>query len=159
MGYEKVQYYTIQIEGRSMSEFRNFVTRMKTDPRNSVELSELNRYIERIGEKYGAEPNHFRHEDAADGLPPPYHQFIESEDPYDFGLRLYCNRLSSSIVILLNGDRKTALKAQLCPQCSPHFELARKLAKKIDKAIVEGFIEIDHEHREIVIDTEFTLSI
>ena len=123
------------------------------------ELAEVNRYIEKIGTVYGARPSQFRDEDAAEGLPPPYHQFLETDSPDDDGLRLYCIRLSVSVVILLNGDRKTALKVKDCPKCFPHFDKARKLAKKINQAIIDKAIEIDEENRDILIEDDFELSI
>ena len=149
----------MRLEGKTRSEFRDFVLRMSEDSKNRFEVAEISRYIEKIGSLYGAKQLHFRDEDAADGLPPPYHQFLETDNSKDFGLRLYCIRLSPSVVILLNGDRKTALKAKDCPRCFPHFDRARKLAKKINQAILENAIEIDEENKDILIDNDFELSI
>lgn len=159
MQFEKVHYYTVRLEGRAVNEFSDFYKRMNENEKDKVELAEINRYIEKIGEEYGAKPQHFKSEDAAERLPPPYHQFIDSDSPDDYGLRLYCIRLSHSVVILLNGDRKTALKVKDCKNCYPHFEKARRIARKINEAIVEGFAEIDEENKEFVIDEEFELSI
>lgn len=157
--FELVQYYTIRVEGRGKSEFNDFTERMRREDRNSKELAEINRYIEQIGKFYGAYGQHFRHEGAAEGLPPPYHEFLESENEQDFGLRLYCIRLSPSIVILLNGDRKTTLKAQNCDNCRKHFSLAQQVAKVINQAIADGYIEINEAEKEIDIEEDFDLSI
>ena len=157
--FEKVHYYTVRFENRELSEYRDFNIRMQQDVKNAIELAEINRYIENIGEEYGALKEHFKDEDAAERLPPPYHQFIESDDPNDFGLRLYCIRLSPTVVILLNGDRKKALKVQDCDKCFPHFDRARKIAKKINEAIVEGFIEVDSENKKINTEEDFELTI
>jgi hypothetical protein len=132
---------------------------MSIDPKDAMELAELNRYIQLIGEKYGAQPQHFKNEDAAERLPPPYHQFIESDSPNDYGLRLYCIRISPSIVILLNGNRKTALKVKDCKNCYPHFDKSRRLARKITQAIQDGVIEIDEYNKEILLETDFELEI
>lgn len=155
--FHSVQYYTVRIEGHKTSEFRDFRDRMNNDT-DRKELNEIERYIKIIGKK-GARPHHFRDEGAADGLPPPYHQFIETDDPDDYGLRLYCIRLTPSVVILLNGDRKTALKVKDCKNCYPHFELARKIANAIDKAILDGYIEINEQHKKIEIEDDFQLSV
>lgn len=156
---QKVQYYSVFLEGHDKLEFRDFQQRMSVGEKDKFELGEINRYIQKIGNRHGARPAHFRDEDAAEGLPPPYHQFLETNMFGDFGLRLYCIRLSPSIVILLNGDRKTTLKAQECANCRPHFERARRIAKQISQAILDGYIEIDEDKREMIIDRDFELFI
>jgi hypothetical protein len=161
--FSRVQYYTVYFGEAKVSEFIDFQRRMNTEA-NRLELGEINRYIERIGKEYGAQPQHFRSEDAAEALPPPYHQFIESDRSEehhgpDFGIRLYCIRLTPSIVILLNGNRKTALKVNDCSNCYPHFDRARKLARRITQAIQDGFIELDEESKEILIEDDFDLEI
>ena len=157
LAFNKVHYYSVRYEGKENSEFKDFQLRMGI--KNSIELAEINRHIENIGKKYGAYPDHFRDEGAAEGLPPPYHQFIESDDSDDYGLRLYCIRLLPSIVILMNGDRKTKLKAKECENCKPHFDKAVALAKKITEAIVSGEMEIDEEEKEIIIYEDFELTL
>ena len=158
MALKEVRYYTVHLENREFPEFYDFQVRMKQY--NGRELSELNRYIQNIGNSYGgAHQRHFKVEDAAERLPPPYHEFVDTDDPNDYGLRLYCIRLCPTIVILLNGDRKTALKVQDCNNCYPHFDLARKISKALTKAIVEGEIELDHIERKILINEDFDLTI
>lgn len=159
LSFKKVKFYTIRFNGKDLSEFREFLIRLNEDKTNQKELSEINRYIENIGERFGALPHHFRSEGAADALPPPYHQFIETESAADYGIRLYCIRLSPSIVILLNGGRKTSLKVQDCKNCYPHFERARKVALLINKLILEGFFTIDEETRKVEVEQDVELSI
>jgi hypothetical protein len=158
LAFKKVHFYSVRLEGRVNSEFRDFQLRMNQKG-NQIELAEINRHIENIGKRFGAYPKQFRDEGAADGLPPPYHEFLESDDPDDYGLRLYCIRLSPSVVILLNGDRKTNLKARLCDNCKPHFEKANALAGKITQAILDGYMEIDEDEKEIQIEEDFELTI
>lgn len=159
LNYEKVQYYTVVLEGKEMSEFRDFQQRMSVNENDRVELNEIRRYIKQIGVEWGAHPKHFKHERAAERLPPPYH-YIETEDPDDYGLRLYCIRLCNEIVILLNGARKTHRDPEQCPACGPHFKMANRIARKINKAIEEKMIRLDADNREIVIDDhEFELEI
>ena len=159
LDFRKVRYYTVLYEGHDMPEFQDFQQRMHILEKDRFEVREINRHIEIIGKKYGAYSKHFRDEDAAEGLPPPYHQFVDSGDFNDFGLRLYCIRLSPSVVILLNGDRKTSLKVKDCDNCRPHFNKAVAVAKRIDQAILDEYLEIDDENREIIIDNDFILSI
>jgi hypothetical protein len=148
----------VRLEGHTNSEFRDFNLRMGAQKKDIAELREINRYLEKIGNEYGAQVHKFRDEDADDGLPFPS-QFLESEDSYDFGIRLYCIRLSTSIVILLNGARKSALMVKDCKNCYPHFDRARRISKKLNQAILDGYVEIDEEGMEIVIDNDLELSI
>lgn len=161
MRFSRVQYYTVRkiIDENSLKpEFIDFLHRMGTTEQDRNDLSEINKYIEQIGELYGALPQHFKKEDAAERLPPPYHEFISTDVPDDFGLRLYCIRLSPAVVILLNGDRKTALKVQNCKKCYRHFDFARRLSRKIDQAIQDGMMEVDNENREILLEGDFVLT-
>lgn len=152
-------YYTVQLEGKKVSEFRDFQQRMSITERDLLDLNEIRLYVQQIGMKWGAKPRHFRKEKEAEGLPPPYH-FFETDGADDFGLRLYCIRLCDEIVILLNGDRKTHQKAQACINCKAHFELANKVARAITKAIVAKDIWLDVRKKEIVIEEEdFELNI
>ncbi|MBS1622307.1 MAG: hypothetical protein JSS80_11795 [Bacteroidetes bacterium] len=159
LAFEKVHYYTVLFEGRPYSEFRDFIIRMSKHDRDKIELAEINRYIQQIGEEYGAHKEHFKEEDAAERLPPPYHQFIETGEPDDYGLRLYCIRLTPSVVVLLNGDRKTALKVHDCKNCYMHFDRARKISKKITDAITDKFIEINDDDKKIIVDNDFEINI
>ena len=159
LAFEKVHYYTVRLDGRPDSEFKDFITRMSQKKNDSIELAEINRYIQKIGDEYGAHKEHFKEEDAAERLPPPYHQFIETGEPDDYGLRLYCIRLTPSVVILLNGDRKTALKVKNCKNCYKHFDRARKISRKITKAITDGLIEIKDDDKEIIVDDDYELNI
>src|SRR5688500_17022902 len=104
---------------------------MNKNVKDKRQLSEINRFIQQIGEEYGAEDQFFKRERYAERLPPPNYRFIDSDGETDFGLRLYCLKLSESVVILLNGDRKTAQKIQDCPNCYPHFLFANKLSDAI----------------------------
>ncbi len=151
---DKVHYYSVRVNGKALTEFRDFYNRLSQDETNSTELGELNRFIKLIGEQYGATPQHFKTEDAAERLPPPY---FETDSETDYGIRLYCIRLCPTIVILLNGDRKTAGKVKDCVRCYPHFDFARKLAKKITECIIDKSIILDIENKEIIIDDDFEL--
>ncbi len=141
-----------------MSEFKDFQQRMSVNKKDEIELNEIRRYIEKIGKEWGAYPKHFKHERAAERLPPPYH-YIETEDANDFGLRLYCIRLTPEIVILLNGGRKTNRNPEKCNNCSKHFTLANRISNKINEAINDGYIELNHYTGEIDIEEDFELDI
>jgi hypothetical protein len=65
-------------------------------------------------------------------------------------LRLYCIRVSESIVILFNGGQKTAQTAQKSPDLITEFYDAQVFAKKIEYAISRGKILIATDNRTLV---------
>jgi hypothetical protein len=139
---KKYNNYSLRKEGRSVSEYRDFLRRMNVRDDLREDLQLLNHYIETIGKSYGADLRHFKAENNAERLPPPYH-FVQG----DYGVRLYCIRVSDEIVILLNGDHKTSQKVQDCPNCFPHFKFANKVAEAFWSAVESGIIE--YEGKEI----------
>lgn len=153
--FEKVAYYTFHLEGRVKNEFRDFIDRAKISDNN--QLAELNRFIQNIGQKYGAEEAHFKKEDNAERLPPPYHRHISTKGSKGYGLRLYCIRLTTKIVILLNGDHKKAQKVQDCPNCKKHFMMAKKIATAIDTAIRDKNIKLDGF--DILLEDDFEIEL
>ena len=155
--FRKVKYYSVSFESRD-SEFLDFQRRMKLSHR--TQLSELVTLIYGIGEEYGAKPNLFRDERKAEALPPGSFQYVGSDDEFpenQFGLRLYCLRITEAIVILLNGDVKTTQKADECPNCRIHFQRANKIAGKIEEAIKNKWITIDGKVIIGIDDFEFSI--
>ncbi|MEM8524684.1 MAG: hypothetical protein AAGG68_08570 [Bacteroidota bacterium] len=69
------------------------------------ELSIIRVWLQRIGDKIGAEEKYFRHEAFRRGdarALPPRTKFLDS----DCNLRLYCMRVNRHAVILFNGAKK-----------------------------------------------------
>ena len=118
---------------------------------------EINRFIENIGKKHGAQERFFKREGFAERLPPATYRFLDSDGETDFGLRLYCVRISEEVVILLNGDRKIAQSIKDCLNCKPHFDFANKISDAIYEATKNDEIEIDGF--DILMDDDFVLSI
>ncbi|MDF2456213.1 MAG: hypothetical protein K0R51_2206 [Cytophagaceae bacterium] len=152
LSFKKVSYYTVELEGSS-PEFDDFQKRMALIPDYKPELIRIFQFIKDIGEIYGAHETQFRHERSAHALPPKYH--IIETIPGKFGLRLYCIRLSPNVVILLNGDMKTDHDPEICPNCRKHFNLANKIANKIDEAIIEKSLRVIGN--ELEMDDDFEL--
>lgn len=145
-------FFTIKFEGKSVSEFKDFVSRLSAHHGNREELFELNAIIQEIGER-GAQRRYFnREENNAHALPPKQSQYIES---IDFGIRLYCVVLNKRIVFLLNGDRKKTLKAtDPASNVGRYFHMANSLftellKDKLDKVIhwdEDGVFEFDPDY-------------
>ncbi len=155
LSFSKVSFYTVQKELVSESEFYDFLNRMKKDEILIQPLAELLKFIEQIGKSYGARKEHFKHEGKADAL--PNHRVAQIASPNKFGIRLYCIRMSSEVVILLNGGLKTARDPKNCPNCSTHFTFANQFAGKIDEAIRERTLLVGD--KELLMDDDFGIEI
>ena len=151
--YDKVVYYSITLFDDDSnlisingSMFEDFIKRHEVQ--NIKELDYVLNWIKHIGNKKGALAHYFRFENRASGLPPKVKTALKEKVNFinvgkqDCSLRLYCLRLSDYVVILFDGDLKTANKAQDCPNVRGYFNLANKLAESIDKAIIERDIDL-----------------
>jgi hypothetical protein len=154
-----VTYYVLHVEGRQRHEFDDFLYRMMQVGRYRIELQKLNSRIDTIGEKFGAFPKFFRHERKAEALPGnDYHYFeVNDEGDEEYGLRLYCLRLTNEVVLLLNGGMKTEYDPENCPNCRKHFRFANQVARAISKDIESGTISI-HD-KKIRMDDEYYLEL
>ncbi len=133
---------------------------MNINSKDVRQLQQLDRIITRIGKsEYGATEDYFRREGTAHALPSPSFRFFDSnEEEGDFGLRWYCLRVANEVVVLLNGDRKTAQSPIDCPNCRQHFEFANLIAKQFYEALnVRGEILI--EGRDLKFNENFYLKI
>ena len=108
-----------------------------------------------MGER-GARPEWFRHEGAANALPPPP-QYLSSDGKT--AMRLYCIRFNRSIVFLLNGGVKTMRTAQQCPIVSPYFAQANRISSALDQAMLDGDIKLDSDEQAFLFDENFMLEI
>lgn len=156
--FRKVTYYTVHIDGRKKSEFGDFLERMGV-PAYKSELEKILRFITKIGDEYGAKPTRFRDERKAEALPPEYYHYIAANpNAKEYGLRLYCVRLSEQIVVLLNGDMKTDFDPEKCTNCRPHFKLANTISQKINEAIYPDK-SLKLIGKQIIMDDFFQLDI
>lgn len=154
--FPKVWFYTVQVNGKPLSEFKDFQQRMQGDVKDKRQVAEINRQIEQIGKYYGAQDQYFKREGNAERLPAPTHRFFDSDGETDFGLRLYCIKINEQIVILLNGARKTSQRVQDCGNCKPHFDFANTISDLIFEAFKNDIIEYDGF--DILIDEDFEFS-
>lgn len=142
---ELVKYYTLVLEidndteSEEISETEDFFGRFENEDKFSDDIENLAYWLEEIGKKRSAKEHFFRFEDSANALPPP--KRVTRQDSGK--LRLYCIRLSDNIVILCNGDEKTANEAQKCPNVFPKFRLARSIAIQIDKHFSDKSLRIE----------------
>lgn len=160
--YAKVVFYSVVINGEEDGEslFEAFVNQHTgSEP---AKLNHILAWIKLIGDRYGAKESYFRHEMAAEGLPPSgidrEPTYIEEDQNTSNNLRLYCHRLNDHVVILFGGAIKTTDKAQECPQVKDHFKLANILSRLIDQSFVEDDIEWDDDDRDILYNEDFKIN-
>lgn len=145
----RIHYYTLHEvldteELAPESTANNFFRRMRQRPELQVELRIFAKVLEAFGDRctQATRENLLHHEDSAKALPPysPFRWLSSADDednepsePFsdDIMLRLYCYPISERIILLFNGDYKTAGKAQDCPNVSSHFWFARRAATEM----------------------------
>jgi len=142
-------FYTVRWEGADLSETDKFFVKYENDSTFQRPLQELAKFISnKIGDEMGALEDFFRFENAAQALPPS--GTYKVEDLYinfgNFPLRLYCLRISETLVVLFNGGEKTADTAQ-GGKTSMAFQEANIFAKRILDALINNDIYITADQR------------
>ncbi|TAE51601.1 MAG: hypothetical protein EAZ89_09890 [Bacteroidetes bacterium] len=154
----KVNYYSIQLLSDQESDeneenitlFERFIQKHQGKTEIQDNYEEILDWLEiRMGELFGAKAKYFRFENESHALPPPI-QFLEGEG--DHTLRLYCLRLSDSVVFLFDGGVKTTRYAQECPNVKDAFYQAGKISKALTQALKDGDILWDESGGNIVYD-------
>lgn len=142
-------FYTVRWEDAELAETDKFFQKFRYDEQLKDSLRELASFLKVvIGDEYGALEDFFRFENTAHALPPSGTHKVE--DLYinfgNFPLRLYCLRISETLVVLFNGGEKTAGTAQ-GGRTSMAFQEAQIFAKRILKAWRENDIYITADQR------------
>jgi hypothetical protein len=145
-------FYTVRWEDAELSETDKFFVKYENVNNFQRPLQELAKFIsKKIGDELGALEDFFRFENKAQALPPP--GTYKVEDIYinygNFPLRLYCFRISETLVVLFNGGEKTADTAQ-GGKTSMVFQEANIFAKRILDALREKDIYITADQRTIL---------
>jgi len=144
LNFDKVHFYTIIKEGASKSEFKDFLDRMQIlgekDKRVLQDLEQIKSEIKAIGTKFGATPRRFKKEKNAYALATHYPKRKNKVGIY--GLRIYCIVVNENIVILMNGDDKTAKTAQDCPNVRMKFFDANHLDNRIREYLKNDVLKI-----------------
>ncbi|MBC3789405.1 hypothetical protein [Spirosoma utsteinense] len=140
--FERVAYYTLQVEGKEQSETDSFFTRFEQEEPLAPDLNLLVAWIQEIGQRRGARARYFRFENAASALPPPARIMAELGNDY-CQFRLYCIRLSDEVVILANGGRKVSQTVQKSPELMTHFRFANKIALQLTELTQSGDLLLD----------------
>jgi hypothetical protein len=142
-------FYTVRWEDAELSETDKFFVKYENDSTFQRPMQELAKFIsKKIGDEMGALADFFRFENAAQALPPSGRHKVE--DLYinfgNFPLRLFCLRISETLVVLFNGGEKTSDTAQ-GGKTSMAFQEANIFAKRILDALRDKDIYITADQR------------
>ncbi len=166
--YKKVEYYSVCLEHDDFSLFELFLR--KHTKENKEKLNHILKWIQVIGDKFGASRFFFRPEAEiadASALPPTginrepaYIEFNSEKGEHENAannLRLYCFRVNEHVVFLFNGDIKTRNRAQDCENVRSHFRLANKLTSVIESSFGNEICWNEHK-TDIIIEHDFELN-
>ena len=143
-------FYTVRWEKAKISETDKLFNKYENDSNFDRPIQELAVFLtKKIGNDKGALEDFFRFENTAQALPPSgKHKVGELTINYgNFPLRLYCLRISDSLVVLFNGGEKTNRRAQ-GGNTSMVFVEANQFAKRILEALRTNEIHITPNERE-----------
>ena len=131
----RVYFYTIRLNDAPHTEAEAFRMRFLDHPTFGSDYLEIANILKQISRR-GAQQRYFRHERAAEALPPKWVRNAR--------LRQYLLRLSDNVVILGNGCVKETRTAQESRDCNPKFQLMNKLSEKITHLCISGDLEITY---------------
>lgn len=151
----KVVYYTIRQADNEFNETEKFV-QLVSESQYLDQLNDLLAFLNyTLGEITGAQEYWFnRFERKATALPPSKKGLAIRQAKatslnfhlFNYKIRLYCLRLSDSVVVLFNGGIKELDgPAQEDPNVSMQFHEANIFAEKISQAISDGTICVKHK--------------
>ena len=147
----EVEYYSVRLGEKPITEFELFDA--KDFPRHDEELQIIYNVIDQMRWR-GARQFFFKQEGPANALPRVNQEIIDANNE-DFGLRLYCIRLTDNLVVLLNGEIKTKINPIDCPNVRIHFRNALKIAQKLDKALFDK--EVNYQETDCLLEFEIEI--
>lgn len=142
-------FYTVRWEDSIPNETDKFFVKYENDARFERAIQELAVFLtKKIGDELGALEDFFRFENDAHALPPSGKHEVEelAINFANFPLRLYCLRISETLVVLFNGNEKTSQNAQ-DGKTSMAFHEANQFAKKIREALNDEDMIISSDGR------------
>jgi hypothetical protein len=148
-------FYTVLVDEGTENETDKFFIKYGVTPNKYIESANilLRLVTESIGNKYGAIDDFFdRSKNKAEALPPkPKGGLPEIEEiGINFPLRLYCYRISETLVILFNGGIKDERTDQKSADISLKFYEAQQFVTRIEDARKNGIIVVASNGREIL---------
>lgn len=148
---KNVDFYTLLLGENELTEFEFFLD--KEFPNHKSEIEIMFNALESM-QSIGAKSYFFKDEQNANAIPVVPTAIMDANKD-DFGIRLYCIRLTDNLVILINGDIKTHKNPLMCANVKSHFENALKIAKKLDRLLFNN--EINFQEINCLQDLEIEI--
>ena len=133
---EKAGLFTIIFEGEGVSEFDDFYNKFINDAERSADLQQILTQIDLMLNVRGFTERNFRYEGKASDN-------VVALPTYKNSLRLYCLRLSDSVLIVGNGGVKTTQKVAQDPILSGYVINLQKLDALLKADIRRGLVRIE----------------
>ena len=149
MQTEKVGLFSIIFEGNSLDEFGLFKEKFKDDAKYQSDLNKILSVIGRILQN-GSLERYFRYEGNKS-------DHVMALPPYGNRLRLYCLRMTDSILIVGNGAVKDAQTTEESEELNGYVITLQKLDELICEGVKDGSIVI--EQTKIIMDDEKTFEL
>ena len=145
--YDKVNFYSIHIDGKELSELESFFEKFPIGCEYDEEIDVIITWMDKIAET-GALERYFRPEGRySDGV---------GVIPIDVGnkMRLYCLRLSDKILVFGNGGVKDTTKWQESEELAPYVKLLMDTSRFISSRMSDGSLVL--VDKEIIGNINFT---
>ena len=133
---EKAGLFTIIFEGKGMSEFDNFYTKFINDAERSTDLQQILNQIDLMMNVRGFTERNFRYEGKACDN-------VVALPVYKNCLRLYCLRLSDSVLIVGNGGVKSTRTHEEDETLNGYVISLQKLDALLKADIKKGLVRIE----------------
>lgn len=143
-----VTFYAAKFSKNELNEFELFDA--KEFPDHAKELKLIYNALDIISED-GIADHYFVFEGRADAMP-RVKNAIKKANKKDFGLRLYCIRLTEKILILGNGDIKTKKDPEDCKNVDTHFFNIQKIADKLLRNVNPNIYREDGYLDDLIIE-------
>ena len=133
---EEIGLFTIRFEGESVTEFEKFASKFKDDAKRQTDLQVILNALNRMLENGAALERYFRYEgrksDNVVALP-----------TYRTSLRLYCLRMSDSVLIVGNGGEKNTKTYEESAELNGYVISLQKLDELLKQEIANGSVVIE----------------
>ena len=146
---DKVGLFSIIFEGNSLNEFELFKERFKDDAKYQDDLNKVLSVINRVLQN-GAPERYFRFEGTKK-------DDVWAIPPYKNRLRLYCLRMTDSVLIVGNGGVKDTRTYEENEELNGYVITLQKLDELIKKGMKDGSIVI--EQTKIIMDNDKTFEL
>lgn len=147
---EEIGLFTIRFEGDSLTEFEHFATKFKGDAKRKADLQVIINTLNRMLESGAALERYFRYEGKMS-------DHVVALPTFNSSLRLYCLRMSDSVLIVGNGGEKNTKTYEESAELNGYVISLQKLDDLLKQEIARGTVIIEKANIVGVDDKTFEL--